>query len=188
MVSIVKLWMAVVATSALASCTGVSVGSGENIHSPDTALRYTLSDANIFASAGGPTVIHGAPVGDASVDEVAADLRLPAYLTPQTVTSVPCGTKGHRLELVFQPLAGTSGRSICSGDVTGGVAGATTQVLAVFCRSENTVLGEAVLEVSGDFSPGRPAFRTAMTRLNRTIMPFRSPFDQGERGCRRIGC
>ena len=188
MVSIANPWMALVAISAVAACTGVSVGSGENIHSPDIALRYTLSDANIFAAAGAPTVIHGAPVGGASAAEVAADLRLPAYLTPQTVSSVPSGTAGHRLELVFQPPSGTSGRSVCSGDVTGGVAGATTQVLAVFCRSENTVLGEAVLESAGDFSPGQPAFRTAMTRLIRTIMPLRSPFDQGERGCRRTGC
>lgn len=177
------------ATAALGlGACAASTSFGETIHSTDVYLKYSLQDASIFASAGGPIEVYGAPQDGATAEAVAAAIRLPAYLTPNTATAVAPGQGGYRVALVFAPKPGLGGESVCKGNATGGQAGAETKVLAVFCRSETATLSEARLETAVVFTPGTTAFRNGMRRLFRELMPLRSPFDQGERSCRRGGC
>ena len=173
------------AAFALSACVATAT-SGETIHSEDIYLRYNLLDASQFAAAGGRIEVYGAPQNGASAEEVAAALRLPAYLTPRDATAVAQGAEGYRVALVFAPQAGISGASVCKGKAKGGQAGSTTKVLAAFCRGEKTILSEARLEASGAFVPGAPAFQKGMSRLLKKVLPRKSPFDEGE-GRRRIG-
>lgn len=168
----------------VSACTFASTGFGETVHSTDIYLKYSFQDASIFAAAGGPIEVYGAPQNGASPEAVAASIRLPSYLAPNDAKAVEPGQGGYRVALVFAPQAGLSGESVCKGRAKGGQAGPNTKVLAVFCRSETATLSEARLETSNAFIPGEPGFQAGMSRLLRELMPFRSPFDQGERGCR----
>ena len=171
----------------LSACVA-SNSFGETIHSTDIYLKYAFQDASIFAAAGGPVEVYGAPQDGASAAEVAAAIRLPAYLAPNKATAVEPGQGGHRVALVFAPKAGLSGESVCKGQAKGGQAGSSTRILAVFCRSETAILSEARLETAAAFIPGTPAFQTGVGRLLREMMPLGSPFHQGKRSCRRAGC
>lgn len=175
-------------TLGVSACASASTGLGETIHSSDIYLKYSFQDASIFAAAGGPIEVYGAPQDGASPETVAASIRLPAYLAPNQAKAAQPGQGGYRVALVFAPQAGLSGESVCKGKAKGGQAGPNTKVLAVFCRSETATLSEARLETSNTFVPGESGFRTGMTRLLREILPLRSPFDQGEQSCRRGGC
>ncbi len=176
----------ILATAAgLSACATVSTGFAETIHSTDVYLKYSFQDASIFATNGGPIEVYGAPQNGASAEEVAAAIRLPAYLNPNLAKAVEPGQGDYRVAVVFAPRAGLSGESVCKGKARGGQAGPDTKIFAVFCRSETSVLGEARLEASSSFTPGEPGFQIGMRRLLREIMPLRSPFDQGDRGCRR---
>lgn len=179
---------ALVATALSLTACAATTSFGETIHSTDIYLKYSFQDASIFAAAGGPIEVYGAPQDGASAEEVAAAIRLPAYLTPNSAKAVTPGEGGYRVALVFAPQAGLSGESVCKGKAKGGQAGEATKVLAVFCRSETATLSEARLETAGAFTPDSATFRTGMTRLLREILPLRSPFDQGEQSCRRGGC
>ena len=183
-----KAYALLSAVFGLTACATAATGFGETIHSPDVYVKYSFQDASIYAAAGGPIEVYGAPQDGASPEAVAAAIRLPAYLSPNTARAVEPGQGGYRVALVFAPQAGQGGEAVCRGEAKGGQAGATTKVLAVFCRSETATLGEARLETSNAFAPGDPAFQAGMKRLLREIMPLRSPFDQGERGCRRGSC
>lgn len=177
--------LAILATAlGVSACASASTGFGETIHSKDIYLKYSFQDASIFAAAGGPIEVYGAPQDGASPETVAASIRLPSYLAPNDAKAVEPGQGGYRVALVFAPQAGLSGESVCKGRAKGGQAGPNTKILAVFCRSETATLSEARLETSNAFVPGKPGFQTGMSRLLRELMPFRSPFDQGERGCR----
>ncbi len=175
-------------TLGVGACASASTGFGERIHSTEIYLKYSFQDASSYAAAGGPIEVYGAPQNGATADEVAASIRLPAYLSPNQTKSVEPGLGGYRIALVFAPKAGLSGESVCKGKAKGGQAGSNTKVLAVFCRSETATLSEARLETSNAFVPGGTGFRSGMNRLMRELMPLRSPFDQGEQSCRRGGC
>ena len=173
------------AIAGLSACATVSTGFAETIHSRDIYLKYSFQDASIFAAAGGPMEIYGAPSNGASPQDVADAIRLPAYLSPNRAKAVEPGQGGYRVAIVFAPKAGLSGESVCKGNAKGGQAGPDTRILAVFCRSETATLSEARLEISASFIPGEPGFQIGMSRLLREMMPLRSPFDQGDRSCRR---
>lgn len=175
-------------TLGVSACASASTGFGETIHSTDIYLKYSFQDASIYAAAGGPIEVYGAPQNGATPDAVAASIRLPAYLAPYQTTAIEPGQGGYRVALVFAPQAGLSGESVCKGKAKGGQAGPNTKILAVFCRSETATLSEARLETSNVFVPGGSGFQTGMSRLMRELMPLRSPFDQGEQSCRGGGC
>ena len=177
-----------IAAALCLSACAASTSFGETIHSTDIYLKYSFQDTSIFAAAGGPIEVYGAPQDGATPEAIAAAIRLPAYLTPNDAKAVEPGNGGYRVALVFAPQAGISGESVCKGKAKGGQAGVTTKVLAVFCRSETATLSEARLETAGAFTPGSQAFQIGMSRLLRELMPLRSPFDQGEQSCRRGGC
>ena len=156
-------------------------GSAETIHSTDVYLKYNILDASQFAAAGGRIEVYGAPQNGATPEEVAAAIRLPAYLAQRDVTAVAPGQGGYRVALVFAPKAGLSGESACEGKAKGGQAGSATKVLVAFCRSESTVLSETRLEASGAFVPTARDFQVGMSRAMKEVLPRRSPFDEGDR-------
>lgn len=171
---------------------GISAGfatasQAETIHSTDVYLKYNILDASQFAAAGGRLEVYGAPQNGATPEEVAAAIRLPAYLAQRDVTAVEPGQGGYRVALVFAPKAGLSGESVCRGEAKGGQAGSATKVLVAFCRSETTILSETRLEASGGFVPTSGGFQAGMNRAMKEILPRRSPFDEGDRVRRRGG-
>ena len=127
------------------------------------------------------------PMASSPDPEVAAAIRLPAYLAQRDVTAVAPGQGGYRVALVFAPQAGLSGESVCKGKAKGGQAGAATKVLIAFCRSEATILSETRLEATGGFAPATKDFQAGMSRAMKEILPRRSPFDEGDRFRRRGG-
>ena len=174
--------------AALGLCAGFApVSQAETIHSTDVYLKYNILDASQFAAAGGRLEVYGAPQDGATPEEVAAAIRLPAYLAQRDVTAVAPGQGGYRVALVFAPQAGLSGESVCKGKAKGGQAGAATKVLIAFCRSEATILSETRLEATGGFAPATKDFQAGMSRAMKEILPRRSPFDEGDRFRRRGG-
>lgn len=155
-----------------------SLSQAETIHSTDVYLKYTLLDASQFAAAGGRLEVYGAPQDGATPEEVAAAIRLPAYLAQRDVTAVEPGDGGYRVALVFAPNAGLSGERVCKGKAKGGQAGSTTKLLIAFCRGEATILSETRLDASGGFVPASREFQAGMRRAMKEVLPRRSPFDE----------
>lgn len=176
------------AALAMGACANSTASFGETIHSTDIYLKYSFQDASIFAGAGGAIEVYGAPQDGASAEAVADAIRLPTYLSPSFAKAVEPGLDGHRIAIVFAPKSDLSGESVCKGKAKGNQARSHTKVLAVFCRGETATLSESRLETSNAFVPGQQGFRIGMNRLLREILPLRSPFFQGGRGCRRGGC
>lgn len=178
----------ILVAAALGMIAGFATPSqAETIHSTDVYLKYNILDASQFAAAGGRLEVYGTPQDGARPEEVAAAIRLPAYLAQRDVTAVEPGKGGYRVALVFAPKAGLSGESVCKGEAKGGQAGPATKVLVAFCRSETTILSETRLEASGGFVPNTRDFQAGMSRALKEILPRRSPFDEGDRFRRRGG-
>ena len=166
---------------------GAFAAKAEVIYSPFVNSHYHINFASVFAGAGGPTEIYGAPQGAESAGDVAAAVRLPSYLSSNRIRLAEPGEDGYRLVLVFSPQNGISGERACRGELRGGESGGATKVYGAFCSGDRMV-SEATMETAANLASDRDGFRTAMRRMMRVMLPLRSPTDEGAGGCRTPGC
>ncbi|MEM7544577.1 MAG: hypothetical protein AAF367_03495 [Pseudomonadota bacterium] len=173
--------ISLLAALALTACTG---GAGTNF--ADNVTRdliypnYEPISVSVFAGGGGNAVIVGTTRDGASAEEIAANIRLPAFVAPRTIRAATEAQTGPHLVLVFAPQGRTTPRRACSGQAQGGQAGDTLVVLGVFCSSFGTPVSEGLFTASGSPVPSDPDFRQRLSVLMNNIMPVRNPDFQGE--------
>lgn len=175
---------AVVATAIAA--TSAQAFWGDRVINDYIATNYEPLSVSSFAGSGGVTSIYGTTRDQASADEIAAAIRLPAHFTPRGIQAGPQGERtGPHLVIVIEPQGVTPKRA-CEGRARGGVAGPDLKVLGVFCSSFGTPVSEAMLVADGSPVPGDPAFGDAMLQLLRVMVPVRNP-DRDNPSIRRGG-
>lgn len=173
------------AFTALAMAGCAQVGGGDLVYADFVSPSYQPNAASVFA-ARGETVIVGSTRDNASPEEIAAALRLPARFAHRTVRAAATAQTGPHVVLVFAPSGGTTPNKACSGLATGGVAGDPLKVLGVFCSSYGSAMTEAVYSANGSPVPSDPDFSQRFSVLLNMIMPIRN--SEFEPGCRGKGC
>ncbi|MFV0474577.1 MAG: hypothetical protein ACK5MQ_10295 [Pikeienuella sp.] len=173
-----------IAALALAACAG----GLDMVTRVDMSPNYAPQWVSVFAASGGEATILGTTRDNASADEIAAALRLPAHVGRRALSAAPPGEAqgGAHLVLVFTPSGGVTGRKACRGEVSGGVAGPESlKVVGVFCTSYGTPVSEGQIDLKGSPVPSDPDFGRRMSYLMNAIMPAVNP--QADSGCFR-GC
>ena len=177
-----------VAAAALLAALPAHAFWGDRVVNEFIDDAYQPEYVSSFAAVGAPTAIYGATRDGASAEEIAANIRLPAAFSPRAISAGPTGERtGPHLVLVFAPEGIVTPREACSGRARGGVAGSKLKVLGVFCSSFGRPVSEAMLIAGDSVTPSDPDFRSTIATLMRSILPFRNPAFQGERGRRRSG-
>ena len=170
----------------MAACVGTGAPLGDTVIQSNISPNYEPPSVSVFAGGGGVSTILGTTRDGASAAEIAANIRLPASVSPRNVTASPEALTGPHMVLVFAPVAGTTPRKACSGRAEGGQAGAELKVLGVFCSSFGTPVSEALFVAAGSPVPSDPDFGQRLGALMNAIMPVRNP-DFGL-GCRAANC
>ena len=169
---------------ALGGCASMG---GALIYKKNVDDYYSIGEASVFAAAGGPTIVYGAPANGARPSAVAESMRLPRYLSPQSLTAVEDAGDGLRLVLVFAPAIAATSEQVCAGEAKGGVSGPRTKIFAVYCTGRARPITEAIIEFEGAPLPGDPRFDSGMEGLLQVLFPPYSPRDR-ERDCILPGC
>lgn len=184
----IKRVLAAAAAATLAGCAGAFVSDPGIVTRMDISPNYAPNWVSVFAGSGAEATILGATRDQATPDELAAAMRLPAHVAPRTIRAAPAGEAqgGAHLVLVFAPQGSVTSRKACRGEVTGGVAGPEgLKVFGAFCTSYGTPVSEGMITFSGSPVPSDPDFGRQMSFLLNAIMPPTNP--QAERGC-FLGC
>lgn len=177
----------IAACVALTACVGGGAAPlGDTVTQIYITPNYEPPSVSVFAGGGGVSTILGTTRDGASAADIAANIRLPAFVSPRTVTASPEALTGPHMVLVFAPAAGTTPLKACSGEAKGGQAGAQLQVLGVFCSSFGTPVSEALFTAAGSPVPSDPNFGQRIAVLMNEIMPVQNP-DFGL-GCRAGNC
>lgn len=172
----------------LAGCAGPqALGLGDFVTKAEPKPGYLPLSVSVFAASGGYATIRGTTRDGASAEELAAQLRLPAFVSPREVRAAPPEDRpsGPHLAIVFAPKSGATPRRACRGEDIGGRAGETLKVLAAFCSSYGTPVTEALYTADGSPVPSDPDFARRIRFLTNAVMPpFNADF-QGEGRRRR---
>lgn len=166
----------ILAALTLTACVGSGGGQfSDTVTRDDISPNYEPISVSVFVGGGGNAVILGTTRDGASADEIAANLRTPAYVSPRTIRAAPDAQTGPHLVLVFAPQSGTTALKACSGQGKGGTAGDTLVVLGVFCSSFGTPVTEALFTANGSPVPSDPNFRQRLSTLMTAVMPPSNP-------------
>ncbi|MEO1611232.1 MAG: hypothetical protein AAFU55_02585 [Pseudomonadota bacterium] len=170
---------ALIAAAAVLAATSAQAFWGDRVINDYIATNYEPLSVSSFAGSGGATSIYGTTRDQASAEEIAAAIRLPAHFSPRDVSAGPQGERrGPHLVLVIEPQGVTPKRA-CEGKAKGGVAGSELRVLGVFCSSFGTPVSEAMLVADGSPVPGDGDFSDTMLQLRRVMVPVRNPDRDG---------
>lgn len=177
------------AAAALAGCAGMGFVSDPGVVTRmDMSPNYAPNWVSVFAGSGAHATILGATRDNATPEDLAAAMRLPAHVHPRTIRAAPAGEAqgGAHLVLVFAPQGSVTSRKACRGEASGGVAGPEgLKVFGAFCTSYGRPVSEGMITFSGSPVPSDPDFGRQMSYLLNAIMPLTNP--QAERGC-FLGC
>ncbi|MEM7544578.1 MAG: hypothetical protein AAF367_03500 [Pseudomonadota bacterium] len=175
-----KRFTAIATAIALSASAASAFSFIDNVTRDYVDPNYYPIDASVFAGGGGRTTIVGTTRDGASAEEIAANIRLPSFLSQRTVRAATEPQKGLHMVLVFAPQSGTTPRKACSGQAKGGQAGDTLKVMGVFCSGSGKPLSEALYTANGSPVPSDPDFQRRMSILIKTILPVRNPETQGD--------
>lgn len=165
---------------ALSACAGGF--PGDTVTLDRVRQNYEPVSVSVFAGGGGRATISGATRDGAGRDEIAAALRLPAFVSPRTVRAAPPDERpgGPHLALVIAPKNLVTFSSLCRGEAEGGVAGDELVVYGAFCSSYGTPVTEGRFTASGSPVPSDPDFGSRLSILMNELMPVSNPEWQGD--------
>lgn len=146
------------------------------VHSPLLSLSYTPSAVGAF----GPTMpvqIVGRPPDGSSPQEVAAQMRMPAWLGRTPLELVEGPTRGQRIVVVFNPSGRLGWCESPSGASGAGRKGAMVVGLA-YCRDARE-FSSLIVESRATQGPQDAGFTRAMTQGMLDLLPTRDPKAEG---------